>query len=279
MFCIAVLVAVGVYFGMQDQNPTGPHIARFHIDGVIYDDRERDHLLRSIRDSSDARALILRISSPGGTTVGSEAIHQFIQEIASDRPVVAVMDEVAASGGYIAAVAADHIIARGNTITGSIGVIMEYPDVSELMATLGVKMQTYRSSGLKADSSPFRPPSPEGRAAQQVVIADTFNWFRQIVGEGRSLEGAELDAVTTGGIFTGRMALKVGLIDQIGSEDDAIKWLESADPTLADLPVENWLMPEEEEGFLAIASQLTGIRKELFEFSATNSPRLLSLLK
>lgn len=277
--CLIALIAIGVYFATQFDHPTGPHIARFHIDGVIYDDGERDDILRDIRDNDDVRALILRISSPGGTTVGSEAIYEFVKEINSDIPVVAVMDEVAASGGYIAAVGARHIIARGNTITGSIGVIMEYPDVSGLMETLGVRMETIRSSALKADASPYRTLSPEGRAVQEGVIDDTHKWFRQIVGSERKLEGTALDAVATGEIFTGRMAIDVGLIDQIGSEDDAVKWLESSNSELIDLPVESWAMPEESPGWFGVASEMAGIRKKIQQFSASNSPRLLSLMK
>ena len=100
---------------------------------------------------------MLRIDSPGGTTAGSEAVYEQIRKISKDKPVVAVMDTVAASGGYITAIASDYIVARGNTITGSVGVIMQWPEVSELLAKIGVKMNEIKSGPLKATPSPFQP--------------------------------------------------------------------------------------------------------------------------
>ena len=113
-----------------------------------------------------------------------------------------------ASGGYVAAIAADHIVGRGNTLTGSIGVIMEYPDFTKVMDRLEIGLETVRSSELKAEPSPFRPTNPEARARDEALVAESYRWFRGLVGERRGLEGARLDAVANGGVFTGRLARK-----------------------------------------------------------------------
>ncbi len=257
--------------------PAGPHIAHVAITDVIFDDTERDRMLQDLRDSEDARALYLEIDSPGGTTVGSEALYELVREIGEDRPVVAVMGEVAASGGYIAAIAADHIVARGNTLTGSIGVIMEYPDMTELLDRVGVEFQTVRSSPLKAEPSPYREPSAEGRAVQEAIIADSYDWFRGLVGARRELKGAALDAVADGRVFTGRMALDAGLVDALGGPDAAFAWLESVEPELADLPTKTWELAEEESGFLGIFGKITGLGDSLSRISDRRGPRLLSL--
>ncbi len=172
--------------------------------------------------------MLLRINSPGGTTAGSEALYEAIRHLAETRPVVAVLGEVAASGGYVAALGADHIVGWGNTLTGSIGVIMEYPDLTQVLDRLGIGWETVRSSELKAEPSPFRPTNPAARARDEALVAEGYAWFRGLVGERRGLEGAALDAVANGGVFTGRLALENGLIDEIGGERVALEWLEIA---------------------------------------------------
>jgi len=240
-FGVAAVIAIiiGAIFAASGAPgyPTGKHIARVYINGTIFDDLRRDALLREIEESEDVAAVVLRISSPGGSTTGSEILFENIRRIAEAKPTVAVLGEVAASGGYIAAIGADHIVARGNTITGSIGVIMEYPNVSDLLEELGVEMETIRSSELKAGISPFRDPTPASRAADEMMVDDAYQWFRSLVGERRKLSGAALDAVADGRVFTGRLALENGLIDSIGGESDALDHLESLDGDLAELDV------------------------------------------
>ncbi|MEO0912246.1 MAG: signal peptide peptidase SppA [Pseudomonadota bacterium] len=279
-FGIAAVLAliIGGLSRLEPGWPSGPHIAHVAITNVIYDDPDRYNMLADLRDSEDVKALYLEIDSPGGTTVGAEAIYEIVREIAEDRPVVAVMGEVAASGGYIAAIAADHVVARGNTLTGSIGVIMEYPDMTELLGRVGVEFQTVRSSPLKAEPSPYRPPSPEGRAVQEAIIDDSYAWFRGLVAERRSLDGNALDAVTDGRVFTGRMALEAGLVDALGGPDAGYEWLESQDASLTDLPVEAWMLPDEDPGFLGILGRITGFGERLAGISERPSPRLLSIL-
>jgi len=188
-----------------------------------------------------------------------------------------VLSEVAASGGYVAAIGTDHIVARGNTLTGSIGVIMEYPDLTKVMSRLGIELETVRSSELKAEPSPFRPTNPEARARQEALVAESYRWFRDLVGERRGLSGAALDAVANGGVFTGRLAVENGLVDEIGGEPEALAWLESRDAGLTDLPVREWEV--ERKGSLGqrILGQMRSSGGILGEISAWAGPKLYSI--
>ena len=257
--------------------PVSDQLARYELSGVITDDVARDELLAELAETEAVRAVVLRINSPGGTTAGSEALFASIREIAEFKPVVAVLGEVAASGGYIAAIAADHVVARGNTLTGSIGVILEYPDLSGLIARFGVEMETIRSSPLKGEPSPLRPSNPEARAVEEALIADSYAWFRGLVAERRGIEGPALDAAANGQVFTGRLALERGLVDEIGGEREGLAWLESTDPGLAELPVEDWMV-EREQGLIgSILGSVGPSGGILGEISRFAGPRLYSL--
>ncbi len=205
--------------------PAQPHVARVEILGVIFDDPERDTLLREIAEDPAARALIVRIDSPGGSVAGSEALFAALRAVAEVKPVVAVMGEVAASGGYIAALAADWIVARGGTITGSIGVVAEYPNVEELLDMVGVSVSRVASAPLKAEPSPFRAPSDAALAAERELIADSYDWFVDLVADRRGMSAQRARALGDGRVYTGRQARENGLIDEIGGEAAARAWL------------------------------------------------------
>ena len=273
----AVLALVVAWFAADDVSVGGDEIARVEVSGLITDDLKRDEMLEAIADAERVRAVVVRVNSPGGTTAGSEALYASLRRVAAKKPVVAVLSEVAASGGYVAAIGTDHIVGRGNTLTGSIGVIMEYPDLTGVMARLGIGLETVRSSELKAEPSPFRPTNPQARALDQALVAESYGWFRDLVGERRALEGPALDAVANGAVFTGRLALENGLIDQIGGETEAVAWLESQDSALGDLPVRDWKV-ERERGlwarFLSSAASSGGI---LGEISLSGGSKLYSL--
>ncbi len=224
----AVAIAVIAYAGLRGPaGPSGPHIVRHAVLGLIADDPDRDRMFERIAEDDRVSALILRINSPGGTTVGAEALYESIRLVSARKPVVAIMGEAAASGGYIAAIAADRVIARGNTITASIGVIAQYPDVSRLLDTVGVTMREVKSSPLKAAPSPFAPPSEAALEVERAMVADSYAWFRALVAERRGLSGAALDRVSDGRVMTGRQALDQGLVDAIGGEREARAWLET----------------------------------------------------
>jgi protease-4 len=278
-FSVAAILAVvlAVVLGWGDAASRRGQIARVELAGVISDDPKRDALLADLAEDENVRALVLRINSPGGTTAGAEAVFAGLRMVAAEKPVVAVMAEVAASGGYVAAVAADHVIARGNTLTGSIGVILEYPDLTGVMARLGVGLETVRSSDLKGEPSPFRPTSPAARAVESALVADSYNWFRDLVADRRGLAGAELDAVANGQVFTGRLALDRGLVDEIGGEPQALAWLESRDAALADLPVID-REAESERGLLgAILGRAASSGGIIGEISRFTGPKLYSI--
>ncbi|MEE9452761.1 MAG: signal peptide peptidase SppA [Paracoccaceae bacterium] len=283
-FWRGVLVTLGVLGALvfwavnfTDDRPSGPHIARFYISDVIYDDPERDAILAEMADNADVQAVILRINSPGGTTVGSEVLFESIRNISARKPVVAVLGEVAASGGYIAAIAADHVIARGNTITGSIGVIMEYPDVTGLMETIGIEMQTIRSSDIKGGISPFRAPTLAEQAENQAMVEEAYVWFRTLVQERRGLTEKALDSVASGGVFSGRRAVENDLIDALGGEPAAVTYLESVDITLRNVTIETWSLKTKETGLLNFLGVKLGINPLLNSLSGRNGPRLYSL--
>ena len=270
------LIAAAVVFG-GDLGAARDQIARFELSGVIVDDPARDELLADIAEDENVRAVILRVNSPGGTTAGSEALFASVRALAAEKPVVAVLGEVAASGGYIAAIAADHVIGRGNTLTGSIGVILEYPDFTDVMARIGVGLETVRSSTLKGEPSPFRPGNPAAREVEAELVADSYAWFRGLVADRRALSGPALDAVANGQVFTGRLALEKQLIDAIGGEPEAIDWLESRQPGLKGLPVLDREV-ESDAGLIgSILGKVAASGGILREISALTGPKLYSL--
>ena len=203
----------------------GPYVARLNISGTIVDDPARDRALSALARDDRMSALIVRIDSPGGTVAGSEALYRQLRVIAARRPVVAVMAQTAASGGYMTALAADHIIAREGTITGSIGVLMQVPNVVDLLGRIGVRIDLIKSDPLKAVPSPLEPLTPEGRAAAETVVRDMYDMFLGMVVERRRLERDRARGLADGRIYTGRQAREAGLIDAIGGEDEARAWL------------------------------------------------------
>lgn len=229
----------------------GDQIARVRIDGLITGDQKTMDLLKRVEREDGVKAVILRIDSPGGTTAGSEAVYDAVRQIAAKKPVVAVMDTVAASGGYITALAADHIVARGNTITGSIGVIFSMPEFSKLLATVGVNMEELRSGDLKAEPSPYKPMSEKARAASMELVMDGFAWFKGLVAERRNLPMPTVDVLSDGRVYTGRQAVANKLIDALGDEGTAVAWLEKDKGVATRLPVRDW-KPESESAGLGL---------------------------
>jgi protease-4 len=153
---------------------------------------------------------------------------------------VVVVDGLCASGGYIAALASDHIIAQSASLVGSIGVLIQYPNFTDLLKTVGVKVEDVKSSPLKAAPNGFEPTSPEARAALASIVMDSYDWFRDLVGKRRSLEGEPLAKVADGRVFTGRQALDMKLIDELGNEQTAIAWLAKEKGIDPKTPVRNY---------------------------------------
>jgi protease IV len=220
--------------------PMTPQISRVTIQGLIMGDHERTEALDNLARSRNTRAVIVHIDSPGGTTAGSEELYQALRRVAAQKPIVMVVDGLAASGGYMAAMAADHIVAQNSSLVGSIGVLFQYPNFSDLMNKVGVSYETIKSSPLKASPNGFEPTTPQARAAIEALVTDSYAWFRDIVRDRRKLEGEELDKVADGRVFTGRQAIALKLADEIGREQEAIDWLAKSSSIDPATPVRDW---------------------------------------
>ena len=225
--------------GCGASSPSGTYIARGKISGLIRGDEERTEALDQLAKSR-VRAVVVHIDSPGGTTAGSEQLHDALRRVVASKPTVIVVDGLAASGGYIAALAGDHIVSQGTSLVGSIGVLFQYPNVADLLKTIGVKVEEVKSSPLKAAPNGFEPTSPEARAALEAIVKDSYTWFRGMVKDRRSLDDAALERVADGRVFTGRQALELKLVDELGNEKSAIAWLAKEKGVDAKLPVRDW---------------------------------------
>jgi protease-4 len=203
------------------------HIAKIRIEGTITEDDELLERIDDIRESTAVKGVILSIDSPGGTTAGGESIFDAVRALAAEKPVVAQVGTLAASAGYMIASASDHIVARQSSIVGSIGVLIQFPDVTGLMDKVGIKLEEVKSSPLKAEPSPFSVTTDEERAMVRKIILDSYDWFVGIVDERRPLDRGQVLALADGSIFTGRQALQNKLVDSLGGEKEAIEWLKS----------------------------------------------------
>lgn len=218
------------------------HVARVTISGLIQDDRELLERLKRIEDNDSVKALVVTISSPGGTTYGGEVIYKAIRKVAAKKPVVSDIRTLAASAGYMIALAGDTIVAGESSITGSIGVIFQYPQVKELMDKIGVSLESIKSRPLKAEPSPFHPASDEAKAMIQAMIDDSYGWFVDLVAERRKLPRDEALLLADGRIFTGRQALGLKLVDKLGGDDEIRAFLVDRKVS-KDLAVVDWEAP------------------------------------
>lgn len=239
---------------------TGPHLARLRIDGLITENRDRLDLIDAAAKDAGVKGLILAIDSPGGSVSGGESLHDAIARFAEKKPVVVTMGGVAASAGYMIAVPATRIFASNATLTGSIGVILQSPDVSGLLGKLGIGVDELVSGPLKGQPSIVKPLSPEGRVMLQGVVMDLYEQFVGMVATGRHMDPAKVRSLADGRPYTGHQALGLGLIDQIGDERDARQWLASNRHLSLDLPVQPLDMKAKQGWFRTrISGVLNGI--------------------
>ena len=235
----------------------GPQIARISVGGFIAGDQRMTDLFKRVGENASVRGVVISISSPGGTTTGSEELFHGIRDLAAKKPLVAFVDGTAASGAYITAIAADRIVARETAIVGSIGVLFQYPDFSGILGKVGISLEEVKSSPLKAEPSGFHPTTPEARAVLQSVVNDTYSWFKDLVANRRKMSPAELAAVSDGRIFSARQAVALKLVDQLGVERDAVAWMERERNVAKDLPVRDW-KPSGPSGFTLWSSAAFG---------------------
>ncbi len=227
---LAVLAFTAVIWAFLPAGTTGgvldsAHVARLDIRGTITDDRRLIEAIDRLATDSSVRAVIVAIDSPGGTVAGGEAIHAALTRVAAARPVVATMGATAASAGYMVALPAARIFAREGTLTGSIGVILQSFEASDLLGRLGVRPETITSGPLKDQPSPFRPLTEEGRAALNDVVQDMYGQFVRMVAAGRHMSEEAVRAVADGRVLSGARARDAGLVDAMGGEREARAWL------------------------------------------------------
>jgi protease-4 len=237
---LALLIAVGaITFAVWGDGriAIGDRIAQLDIDGVILNDEDRLRTLRRLGADNTVKAVILRIDSPGGTVVAGEELYRAVRDLSATKPVVTLIGGVGASAAYMVALASDRIIARENSITGSIGVVMQTFDLTGTMQKLGVTPTLIKSAPLKDQPNPFEALTPAARAAVQAVVDDTYRWFVDLVVQRRGLAPATALQLSDGRIYTGRQASTLNLIDATGGVEEARAWLAEARAVSRDLPI------------------------------------------
>ena len=239
----AVLVLLAIAGAVFAVNPgrfsrPGDYIVRIRIQGLIRDNQQRVEALNRL-SRSRAKAVIVHIDSPGGTTAGSQQLYDALRDLQAKKPMVVVVDGLAASGAYIAALSSDHIIAEDTSLVGSIGVLFQFPNFTDALKTIGVKVESIKSSPLKAAPNGFEPTSPEARAAIESIVLDSYAWFKNLVQTRRNMTEGQVSAVSDGRVFTGRQAVPLKLIDGIGNEQTALAWLAKNKKVPANTPVRN----------------------------------------
>lgn len=234
-------------------------IARIAIEGTITDDRDMLKMFKDIAEADRVEGVILYVNSPGGTTTGGEALYEGLRELSKKKPITAQFGTIAASAGYIVGLATDHIVARGNTITGSVGVLVEWPEFVDLAEKLGVKVHAVKSGPLKATPSPFERLDENSRKVAQGMVDDGFKWFQALVETRRGIKAADVPGLLDGRIFSGREALAAKMIDAIGGEDEAVKWLKDEKKIDKDAKVVDW-KPTSSSGWglMSMASSAAG---------------------
>ncbi len=263
---LAIVAAIGAILAKSDETASlfglkRDHIARVTIDGFIGDSRQRHELLTKLAKNDHVKAVIVAVDSPGGTTTGGEALYEDLRELSKAKPVAAVFGTVAASAAYLCGIGTDYIVARGNTITGSVGVIFQWVDVTDLLSKVGAKVDEVRSGPLKAKPSPFTPPDEASRQLTEELVKDSQVWFLDLVAERRKGAASSMDDIKTGRIYTGREALKIGLIDAIGDEQTAITWFTDTRKVASGLKVKDWKPQSSVSGLFQ--SSLTGLAGRL----------------
>jgi protease-4 len=263
---VAIAAVAAVLFARQQTGAVGDvfglagHIARVDVSGFISVDQKQQQMLQKIRKSDQVKAVIVRINSPGGSTAGGEALYTELRRLSENKPVVAVFETTATSAAYMAAVATDHIVSRANSITGSVGVIVQWAEVDELLNNLGVNFEQVKSGDLKAVPNPFEEVTERQREATREVMQSSFQWFVDLVSERRNLDARALNSIRTGRIYTGEQAQAIGLVDQIGGEREARKWLSEEHNIPEDMRIVDW-KPEGSDRFTWVDLALSGLSR------------------
>ena len=270
---LAIVLAIGALTLNNDELATftgQKEIARVAIEGTITENRAQLKMLKEIAEADRVAGVLIFVNSPGGTTTGGEALFDGLRAIAKKKPVVAEFGTVAASAGYIVGLASDHIVARGNTITGSVGVIVQWPELVQLLDKIGVKVNEVKSGALKASPSPFEPLDEASRKVAENMVADGFKWFVGLVENRRGIKAADVPGLLDGRIFSGREALAAKLVDQIGGEDEAVRWLKDVKKVPEGAKVVDW-KPESGKSYYGLTGMATQLAGAIFGVRAAET--------
>lgn len=219
-----LLIVASIFLLMlQKSMPMGDRLALIRIEGIITDSRETTEELKEYVKNPSIKAIVLRIDSPGGAVAPSQEIYEEVRKAVAKKKVLVSMGSVAASGGYYIASPATRIIANPGTLTGSIGVIMEIPNIEGLMNKLGIKTEVVKSGKHKDIASIFRGIGKEEREILQGVLDNVHTQFIKAVAEGRKMLPSDVEKISDGRVFTGEQALKAGLIDELGNLEDTVQ--------------------------------------------------------
>ena len=258
LLAVAAVLAIGARVAIEKKS----YIARITISGVIVEDKKRNKALDDAADDSDVKALIVVINSPGGTVVGAEQLYAHLRDVAKKKPVVVTMGTLATSAGYYIACAADRIFAYDGTITASIGVIFQATDMTALLEKIGVRMEAIKSGPVKASPNPFEKTTPEARAVIDALVKDSFDQFLSLVRTRRKLGDEQVKTIADGRVVTGRQAKALGLVDEIGGEDQALVWLQAEKKLDKDLKVKD-IDPKDSLDWSDLFGSVFGWRRDL----------------
>ena len=278
LISIILAITISLFLNFNNISSNFSHIARISINGVIFDNSETIEIIDNLAKNDNVKSVIVRINSPGGSVVGSESLYVAINSLSQKKPVISLMGEIATSGGYIVALASNYILARKNTLTGSIGVIVENQNFSELSEKIGVSIDTTKSGKIKGGQNPLSPSDPLVKINNQKLVNYSFDWFISIIKKNRDINQSVIELVSDGRTLTGGMAMELGLIDGIGSEKEALKYLEKKYPDFKGLPIIDIETPSQKSFLNAIINRIS-IDNLKFVPEYSNSLKLMSLVR
>ena len=280
IFISVSLVAIFFFFSnFNNLSSNFPHIARISISGIIYDNNKLVETINDLSENENVKSVFVKINSPGGTVVGSESLYIAIDRLSHIKPVIALMGEVATSGGYIVALASNHILARQNTLTGSIGVIIEYQNFSELSNKIGISIDSIKSGKIKGGQNPLSPFDPLVKNNDQKLVDYSFDWFISLIKNNRNIDPNVIDLVSDGRTLTGGMAMDLGLIDGIGSEKEALEYLETNYPSIKGLKIIDIEIPSTNNFFFEEFFSRISTTNIKFISDSINSLKLISIAR
>jgi len=248
-FLFIILLSRLIFFDNNSVAIEGDHIVSIKIEGEIFEDDYRSKMLRQISLNNNSKAVIAIINSPGGGIVGSEILYNDLKSIANKKPLVILIESVGASGAYMASLASDYIVAYNGSLTGSIGVLMQSYEITNLANKLGITFNNYKSSPLKGSPSLFEKTNPQVNSVIDASITDSQQFFCDLIKQRRGKK-ITTNNVCDGRIFTGRQALKAGLIDSIEGKEGVAKFLFSKKIDITKIPIKEIEIVKTEHNFI-----------------------------